>query len=340
MPITQRDIAELSGVSKATVSYVLNGKDHLVGSTTRRRVWDAIQRLGYRPNSAAKAIVSGSFGTVALLLSTSHYFSFLPWQLLDGIQDELAQHELHLSIAKLSDEIFTTPHPTPKVLRQSMVDGYLINYTHRIPKGLIELIGQHDIPAVWINTQQTHNCVYPDDEQGGRMITEHFLELGHKKIAYLDYSHDPGAMETSHYSAQARYKGYAQTMQKAGLTPRMLWREKPQEKGPRFAIMRSWMTGEDRPTAVITYSDQIDVTNIFIMAGQLGLRIPQDLSVAVFANQAMTLADLSLTTALVPQYEVGKTAVDTLRERIARPGQMASRGVAFTLHAGQTAVRV
>src|SRR6185295_16580276 len=186
MPVTIKEIAERSGLSVPTVSQVLNNKGHRYRSETCKRVLKAVRELGYRPNSSARAIRMGRFNCVALLLSTERHKSFLPNELLRGIHDGVAEHDYHMSLTVLPDDKLTSQGFVPKILRQWMADGLLINYHVDVPQRMIELIHEHGIPSVWINTKQKSDCAFPDDLGASREATEKLLALGHRRIFYAD----------------------------------------------------------------------------------------------------------------------------------------------------------
>src|SRR5688572_11482874 len=98
--ITLKDVALQAGVSQMTASVVLNGSKPgvPVADDTRQRVLRAAEELGYQTNGAAKAIATGKFGCVALLLSTQPHVSTLPQRVLEGIHDALAERDMHLSL--------------------------------------------------------------------------------------------------------------------------------------------------------------------------------------------------------------------------------------------------
>ena len=175
------------------------------------------------------------------------------------------------------------------------------------------------IPSVWINSKQAWNCVRPDDFGAGRELTERLFALGHRRIAYADYSqgkHSP----TIHYSAQDRYDGYADAMRRAGLQPERLcpWDEpSPPE---RRAYTRAWLQRADRPTAVVCYGGEAVL--ISLAALQLGLRIPADLSVAEMGLE--TLYDsgfLRMAGMQLPVRAVGERAARMLMTKIDRPAR-------------------
>ena len=168
MKVTIRQIAARTGLSPITVSRVLGDKSDKHRPETRERVLRAAEELGYRINTAARAISTGRFGSVALLMSTEGSFSYLPGPLMDGIQEVLEEQDLHLTVARLSDEKLTDAEYVPQILREWTADGVLINYHFHIPGRLIELVRRYNVPSIWINSKQECNSVHPDDFGAGR----------------------------------------------------------------------------------------------------------------------------------------------------------------------------
>jgi LacI family transcriptional regulator len=316
MSVTLSDIARQVGASKMTVSQALRGTGR-VGSQTRQRILSAAQQLGYRPNAAAHAISTGRFGCVALLLSTrGHGRSTLPEHLLGGIDGALSEHDLHLTIARLPDDKLTSEGVVPKILRQWMADGLLVNYNDKIPQRMMELIDGYNLPAVWLNAKRPYDCVHPDDFGAGRMLVEHLLKLGHRNILYVDLSHPASVMDEVHYSARDRLAGCRTAMEAAGLPLHICQRPQYVDREERQAIARHLLTQPDRPTAVIGYSD---VSYVAMAAAELGIRMPQDLQLAAFADSEAHVGGVAVLTAVVPQAEMGRAAVETLIQKIADP---------------------
>ena len=104
--MTIKDIARHTGLSVPTIGNVLGRSGGRYSAQTRARVMKAARELGYRPNASARAMRRGRIGCAALVLSRSHQqtHSYIPAGLLDGIDDELARHDMHLTISRLSDE--------------------------------------------------------------------------------------------------------------------------------------------------------------------------------------------------------------------------------------------
>src|SRR5215470_8292138 len=153
MTITIKEIARRTGLSIPTVGNVLGRSAYRYSADTRNRVMQACQELGYKPNASARAMRQGRFGCAALVLSRSKQqtHSHIPPGLLDGLDDALAQHDMHLTVSRLTDEELTSDGFVPKVLRESMADGMIVNYTHDIPQAMLDLIHAHHAPAVWLN---------------------------------------------------------------------------------------------------------------------------------------------------------------------------------------------
>jgi len=299
-------IASMAGVSRVTVSNVLEGRTRgLYGPSAQRakRIREIADRLGYRPNSAARATVCGRFDALGLLMSTRRHRSFLPRELVDGIQTGCAEHNQHLHLAKLPDEQVTDDHYIPRILRELAVDGLLINFTSEIPERMLSLIHDFGVPSVWINSKQDYNSVRPDDLEAGRRATEALLQAGHHRILYTDL------WPAWHYSKVDRREGYEQAMRSAGLVPQVLSRCVAYLKRP--AAYCEAMAGPDRPTAIVAYGD-----GAFIIAGaaMAGFRLPDDLAVVVLGGDS-ALSGL-MAQMPVPEAEMGRAGVEMLMNKI------------------------
>ena len=316
--VFQKIAAEV-GVSPRTVQRVLNGglRDTRPSIVARaQRVRELARKLDYRPNAAAKATATGRFGAISLLLSTGYGRSSVPTDLFNTLLDLLAHRDMALMAVRLPDERLTDDRFVPRILRETSSDGLLIDYTHGIPQKLIDLIHSHRIPAVWLNTTLEHNCVRPDDYAAAVTATEHLLQLGHRRITYLDYSHGHGFPDP-HYSVAARENGYRHAMAAAGLTPvvdRRDGRDVPWET--RYAFSLRWLDRPDLPTAVVAHSSS---TSNPLMTAALarGVKTPGDLSIITFENSVVRFADEPVTTLVLQQPTIAARAIDLLLDHIA-----------------------
>lgn len=315
------EIARRAGVSSRTAYRVLNGeggKGQRCDAVARAaRIHAVAHELGYRPNQAARAMRVGRFATAALLLGRGESTSTLAHGLLAGVHDQLADEGMHLTLARMTDEQLSDQRYLPGALRELMLDGLLLYYTHGEPPELEALLERFRIPTIWINNARLQDAVYPDDEAGARLATEQLLALGHRRIAWWSFSAEEG-----HYSMAARRAGYRATMRAAGLEPEI--RQQPLQAqqldrpgDDHLAVARAWLTGE-RPTAVLGQSGKVGLVAA-IAAFSLGLRIPEDLSVS-FTDQSLDdVGGLGLSRCWCAASTMGRTAVRELVARIAAP---------------------
>ncbi len=313
--ISSRDVATQAGVSQTTVSYVLNGREDVaIPPATRQRVLEAARDLGYRANSSAKAMRSGRFGSVSLLLGQNPAMSLLPPSRLESILDALEQRDTNLIISRFDDATLTDHRQMPRILREIMADGMLINYNANLPEQMAEVIRQNQIPAVWMNSKQDADCVYPDDFHAAKQATEYLLGLGHRRIAFG--CRNPSA----HYSFTDREAGYAAAMREADCAAETarLWIDLKTPETIRAAT--GWLRGERPVTAILTYAVD-DVFTLIPAAAALGFILPDDLSLITFDTAPMRDFGRTVGTMILPEREIGREAVRLLFEKIADPAQ-------------------
>ncbi len=333
---SQESLAQLAGVTRLTVHRALKGQAG-VGEQTRRRIQRLAKEVGYRPNAAARTTRTGRFGTVALLMGTKEGRSSLPDFMLTGIHNGLAVKDLNLMVVRQSDERLTDKQYVPRMLREACSDGLLIDYTHGFPTRLIDLIEAVNLPSIWLNSKLPQDCVYPNDFDAGLRATRHLISLGHRRIAFADYTHGP-AFPDPHYSAADRRLGYANAMTEAGLTPRL--HIAPVGEGvpsrDRVAFSRQLLSCADRPTAVVAYGETAAIP-VFHAAVALGLSVPSELSLVTFSDRPVLFMGPAFATMLVPQQQVGTQAVEMLLRKIAQPRERLERiAVPFDFDPGQT----
>lgn len=315
--VKMSDVAKRAGVSIPTVSFVLNGKQsrQTISEATQQRVWQAVEELGYRRNHAAKAMRTGLFNCAALVLSTTPQRSHLPPPLLSGILNELEAHGMHLVITKISDDKLTNAKYLPGILRECMADGLLIDYTNDAPAQMQPLIDSFHIPAIWINIQRERDCVFPNDTKAGRDATEYLIGMGHRQVAYLQ------APQSVHYSNAARRGGYEMAMQAHGLAARVI--DVPLDRSPgeqRQQMVRALQ--QELPTAIVAYDHAIAAPFYHVACVEMGLRIPEELSLLLMHHEPFHEVGNHVTTWGIPFREVGRRAVEALLKRISNPEEI------------------
>jgi DNA-binding LacI/PurR family transcriptional regulator len=308
MPTTIRDVARLAGVGIATVSRVLNGSPS-VSEETRARVLQAIEQLHFTPNPLARRLSTGRTLTIGVIVP---YFTLPDFvKRLQGVQHALLESEYDLVLFNVE-----SPGQRDKVFhdlnRQTRVDGLLI-----LSLGVLDLhlegFRQAGTPLVLIDSHHANaHRVYSDHVAGGRLATQHLLELGHRKIALVsDDLENP-----YHFAATLeRYEGYRAALAESGLAFRLEYhasgshgREAARELG------RQLLQLPDPPTAVFAATDT-QAIGVLEAARQLGVRVPGGLSVIGY-NDIREAEYLNLTTIHQPLFESGVKGVELLLEAI------------------------
>jgi LacI family transcriptional regulator len=325
-----------------TVSAVLNGNssNRPVAAATRDRVLESARQLKYVRNNAAAAFKSGRTNSLGVLARIDHDGrAVLRTPFLMGVLKEMQSQNQHLVLADATSQDIDDPDGIPTILRRWVVDGLMVELTY--DRRIIEAVESHNIPAVWINTNLDTDAVMPDDFQVGLGLARTLIQTGHRNILYLDYDHDYPEV---HHSVAFRSAGFVAAMREAGLNPRfhtitgaMINDDKLYQAAIQATARQlSGEAGLPPPTAVTGYSD----TNILIAwqaAMQLGLNIPKDLSMIAPASEKVRFLGHTLSTYQNPWFEIGKSAVTMLRQKIASPADhIPSIIVPFGYEAGTT----
>lgn len=343
MPITTTEIAKQLGISRQTVSYALNGGRGRVRPELRKQIEEASRELGYRPNAVANAMRTGRFSAIGLVTTTLEHHSYLPGPLMEGIHAAINDVDLHLVTTRLPNAEFTNKQRMPKLLRELLVDGLLVSYTHDIPEQMQALIKQHQLPSIWMNSNLSHDAVRPDDRGGARQATEHLLSTGHRRIVYMDMVHKRRDVleNKAHYSIADRHVGYEQAMQSAGLTPRFVALDDVvQNQESVTARNMDWaFDGSNAPTAILSYSET-GVISLALAASQRGLAVPDNLQLVTFADRPVCLDGIAVDTVVLPFEKIGRRAINALSKRIANPSKpLKTKLVPCELHFSSSVAR-
>jgi len=339
MPVTIADIAARVKKSPQLVSAVLNGgrSGSKASVATQELVRKAATELGYRPNAAARAVSMGRFESVGLLLSTVTWKSNLRSETLTAITLALAERELRLTVCGLTDDILNDGGILPTTLHRTHADGFLVCYDTAIPDRMRSLLDDLGVPVVWLNSLHAANCVVPDEEQAGCLVTDHLLALGHRRIAYLDtFPRDP----ENHFASAAKAAGYRAAMKRAGVPPQWA-NQHPLRFEERPGFIHGLLGTSQRPTAIIAADGDDDPAGVMYAAQTLGLVVPRDLSLVTIAPHVPYLVGLACTTAVRPVADVGREAVAMLSRQLASPRQrQPPLRLPFTLAVGATSAAV
>ena len=318
LSITLKHVADELGVSQMTVSYAL--RDHpSISAGTRERVKGAAKKLGYRPNSAARAMLTGQFRTIASVYTVTGegVRQTSKTDLLAGYSVALHEARMQLVLAAIDPTVLgNAKDGKPSFLRERTVDGLLIDYDVRISSGLMRELSQLLVPYICVNDKQKSDCVYPDDAGGARDATERLIALGHKRIlCYIDDRTRGEDGELLHYSSADRASGYRMAMESSGLRSRIV-RPNVEDELAHLQV-RSLLAGRNRPSAILCAGSG-DPYKFLHHAVIAGLKVPEDLSlVTIHHEQPQALALIA--TWHIPFRQTGYLSAKHLLEKTRRP---------------------
>ena len=320
---TSHDVARLAGVSRTTVSFVLNDVSGIsIGEATRRRVLDAARKLNYHPDSAARKLVSGKSRTLGLVLwqSPEQVFAdaFLP-QVLLGLGQAAAQQGFHVLLNPLEPNDHAG---YARLIHEKHVDGIIMSGPRQADQDLIDLY-RSGVPIMLMGQMPGTDLPFVDVDatKGAAAAVGHLVELGHRGIgivtnASLDYT-----------STQHRLAGYRQALEQAGLPYNAaLVRTGNFTPASGVAAMEELLKLNPRPTAVFVASDVVALGAMQAIK-RAGLRIPQDVAVVGFDDVPLVgFYDPPLTTIRLPAYGLGWAAGERF-VRVIQGEELGQRGV-------------
>jgi LacI family transcriptional regulator len=304
--LTIRDIAALAGLSKSTVSLVLNNSPR-VDPATRRHVLAVIRRHNYVPSFAATALAKGSTRLIGMIVPG------LSWHMIASI---------NLGVAAVTERtgfdiiLYTATNDRDygpvidRILTSSMSSGLLV-VTDKQPLEPLVQLHRDGLPVVLLNTLDIPvelPSVTSDNYEGALAAVGHLLDLGHERIACVQ-----GMME--YRCCQDRYRGYLDALRVAGIQPDPEL-TKLGEFSPETVRVLSRELFElpkrQRPTAVFAHSDNTAYA-VLKAAADAGLRVPQDVSVIGFDDiESAAQINPPLTTIRQPFFDMGKQAAELL----------------------------
>lgn len=319
--ITVRQIAAMAGVSVGTVSHVLN-ESASVTEVRRRRVMEAVERLGYQPSQLARGLRRNSTAMLGMIIPdiTNPFFPGI----VRGAEDIAFQHGYRLVLCN-TDNDSAKEISYLNDLRSFRPSGLLI--IPSAPGPLMRALRPSDANIVFVDrcpTEWEGDFVTADNEGGARLAGRHLLALGHRKLAVIT-----GPLNVT--NAADRLKGFRNALTEAGVTMGAEYVQEARftsESGYSAAIRLLQML--PRPTAIFASNDLL-ACGTLAAAEHLGLRCPEDLSVVGFDNlEFVEHTAPALTTVHQSGYQIGATACRILIEKIADSARPPVRAVLAT----------
>ena len=300
-PSSMADVAARAGVSISTVSRALR-RSPVVSDDTTVRVVQAADDLHFAVSRAASSLASGKLERIAVLLSGS-LGSWFNGCLLDAIYAVLHDRRQELLIYRTlsrdqRDEFFATL-PARRNADALIVGSLELTADQR------QRLQDLGMPLVFVNQRRPGSVsVSVDDAAGAEVAAQHLVNLGHRRIAFVGFAHDPAARPSS----ANRLAGYRRVMGAAKIPAREQRVITTARAGDGGNVVSQLLGSAPRPTALLVESDELAM-RVLAALWRVGLRTPQDISVVGFDNHAM--ADtFGLTTMAQPVAQLGQRAAD------------------------------
>ena len=302
---TLQDVAVLAAVSTATVSRCLNNSGH-VTEKTRLKVQQAIQTLGYSPNFGAQALAAKRTNTIGAIIPTMENAIFARG--MQAFQETLAENGITLIIASCSYR----PELEEEQIRSLVARGAdaLLLIGQSRPDATYQFLARRNIPYVlaWAHKKDSEHCYIGFDNQAAaQTITRQVLELGHRNLGVIV------GLTQNNDRARDRITGIEHAIADHGAKTaplQVIEAEYTFQEGAK--ALDQLLANPTPPTAVICGNDVLAVGAVK-RAKQLGLAVPEDLSITGFADiEVSELIDPELTTVHVPHREMGIAAAKSL----------------------------
>lgn len=302
MPVTIQDIAQSLNLSHTTVSRVLNARqDQFISQATRERVWSRARELGYRPNRAARALVTGRTQQIALWMS-SIYTAFHA-QLIHEVETQVSDTDYQLMIGALNT--------TRGSLEQWHVDGYLVFEGMAEVQTLLGSKRLEGAPLVSMGGTNFLNAALDyvglDLQAGTEQALRHLVETGCQRIAFV-----------GERLADSRRQRYTQFMQQRDRTPEFIDIPRQNRTDVRAAV-RAYVTAHGCPDGLFCFNDDVALASYRALR-DLGLRVPTDVAlVGCDGIEEAEYLDTPLSTLVLPVTQMCQVAWQFLQKRIEEP---------------------
>ncbi len=322
---TSSEVARRAGVSRTTVSFVLNNvRDQGISEATRERVLSAARELGYEPNAAARTLAGGVTGTVALVVpKAAHlYVDVFLGQLVASINQECHRHGLKMLIESSDDE-GRDPGGFVDLVRSRRIDGLIVVNPSQAGRQHLKRVADAGIPMIVFGAglpdiHQFHTTGN-DTSVAAKLVVQHLIGLGHRSIAFVNFA------PPEYLAAQERERGWRETMAEHNLDVNPAWMISADISAASAYRATQELLARGVPfTALFAGNDTIAFGALRALR-EAGLRVPQD--VALVGYDDIPLAEFAsppLTTVRTDTTGLGQDAMNMLLSllRGEAPGQI------------------
>jgi LacI family transcriptional regulator len=305
---TINDVASLSSVSKATVSNVLRGTGS-VSESTRARVLDAINTLGYRPNASARNLVRQRTNLVGVVVG--NLANVFNGELVEQIEHTASEHQFTTLVCTTGRRPEDEATKIATLLEQRVAGIMMLHFSG--DRALMSGLLAERVPVVMVSCWDDYtDCVAVDDHAGLELAIGHLAELGHSRIAYVTDE----LIETT--TRRVRLDAFERALLRHNLGFHSEWIIHGALKGAEPQRLAAVFDGSEHPSAVVATNDNIAIALIEQLEAQ-GLRVAEDVSVVGFDGSAVgALSRIALTTVAQPAERLARESFAVLLDRIAR----------------------
>jgi LacI family transcriptional regulator len=305
MNVTIYDVAREASVSMATVSRVVNGNPN-VKPTTRKKVLEAIERLGYRPNAVARGLASKKTTTVGVIIPdiSSIFYS----ELARGIEDIATMYKYNIILSN-SDQNKDKEFHLLNTMLGKQVDG-IVFMGGNITEEHVQEFEKSPVPIVLaasIEKSYKIPSVTIDYDQGAYDAVKDLINRGHKKVAFVS-----GPMEEP-VNGIKKIEGYRRALDEANISYEeelVIEGDYTYDSGIEAFEKINEMT--EKPTAIFVGTDEMAL-GVIHGASDLGINIPNDIEIIGFDNTRLaTMVRPRLTSVVQPMYDIGAVAMRLL----------------------------
>ncbi|UWZ84127.1 LacI family DNA-binding transcriptional regulator [Occallatibacter riparius] len=301
-------VAKRANVSIATVSRTVN-RVPTVNPKLAKRVWEAIDELGYFPNTQARALGSGRSGLLGLIVSeiTNPFFP----ELIQGFEDVAVENGYEILVSSTNYD----PKKMELCIRRMLerkVEGVAV-MTFGIEQPLYEQLAHRNIPLVLVDAGPDRpgiSLLKVDYQHGIRQAVQHLAALGHRKLGFIT---GPRGL----HSAESRLLAFTKSIAECGISQMSDWivtGDHTLEGG--VTAMEKILAAPDQPTAIMCSND-MTALGVLHKAYRAGLQVPQDLSVIGFDDIHMARVMIPpLTSIQMSRMELARAAVSALRGHV------------------------
>jgi LacI family transcriptional regulator len=309
MPVTIKDVAQKANVSIATVSLVLHNSGR-ISTDTRRRVQKAIKDLNYHPSRSARGLASRKTGNIGFILTEDHFLKTEAFytRVFLGAEFEARKNDFYVLLATVSSE-FKLGDLLPRFVLEQSSDGIII--AGKVPTSLLKELEVFNLPLVFVDYTPPfgdHPNVLSDNVRGGFIATQHLIDLGHKKIAFI-------GGEIFHPCVAERLQGYKMAMEKANLNidnNLIVTNNKYLSRQNGYICAKKIFNGKAKATSVFACNDSTAI-GVMQYLKDKKYEIPNNVSIVGCDDvEADLLLDPPLTTIRIPKIDMGVEAIQLI----------------------------